>query len=286
MTATTIHIGEVQVSALLDTEADQEGSIADAFPDAPREELLAEKSRYPGVYGANDAWRLFVRAWLIQHSGGLLLVDTGVGETSVQASWLPVPGSLPSALADIGVEPGDIDTVVLTHVHDDHAGGTVTAGGEPRFPNAHYLLQRADRDAIREWAQASEFDRAIEDILIRPLEAAGLMDLVDGDVTLSDAIGLRHVPGHTPGHQVVTVESGGGRLLLSGDTWNHPAQFAHPDWPSGPDADHAASAQGRRAMLEHLRTHPGTIVAPTHFAEPFGRLVDDPDGLATWSPTG
>jgi hypothetical protein len=71
---------------------------------------------------------------------------------------------------------------------------------------------------------------------------------------------------------------------VSADTFNHPAQLSHPDWPSGPDASPVQAAVTRRAVIAEILAHPGTIVAPTHFTESFGQIQTGPDGLAGWVP--
>src|SRR5204862_22529 len=74
----------------------------------------------------------------------------------------------------------------------------------------------------------------------------------DGDHRISELLELHHAPGHTPGHQVLRIASGGSRALLSADTWNHPMQLAHPDWWAGSDDDQEGSTATRRALLEEL----------------------------------
>ena len=274
-----MRIGQVAVTALVDGRQDI-GPIVEEFPDVPAEDLLAMRDRYPGIYGQDAAWRLTVRAWLIRHPGGLLLMDTGVGN----ADWFPAPGRLMEELAGSGVAAADIDTVLISHIHDDHIGGTMIAEDTPAFPNARYMLQAADVDAQRTWAAQSEEDRDIWDRLLHPLLAGGVLDQVDGDSAITDLVRLQHAPGHTPGHQILHVEDAGERLVITADTWNHPGQFAHPDWPSGADADHAAAAATRRALLPILTADPAALLAPTHFAEPFGRVVSGRSGALEWVP--
>jgi glyoxylase-like metal-dependent hydrolase (beta-lactamase superfamily II) len=284
MTIATIAVGHVEVTALLDGLADlSDMPIVAAFPDAPPDALLAQKAAHPGVYGEGDSWRLHVRAWLVRHPARDLLVDTGVGST-LSMSWYPEPGWLHEALAEAGTAADLIDTVVITHVHDDHVGGTVTSDGEPAFRNARHVIQHADLEMMRSATADDEEALAIWQTLLAPLDDADMFEVIDGDVPLADGIWLHHAPGHTPGHQVVRIESEDRRLLISGDTWNHPAQFANPDWSSAPDADPTGAAATRRALLSGLLSHPGTIVAPTHFAEAFGHVVSDPAGLAVWDP--
>lgn len=285
MTIATITIGHVEVTALLDGIS-EDIPILEAFPDAPPDALLAARDRFPGVYGADDTWRLTVRAWLVRHPEGELLMDTGVGSTAAM-SWFPEPGRLHEALAEAGTAAHLVNTVIVSHIHDDHVGGTVTVEGEPAFPNARFVIQRADLDAARTSATAADADEedvAVWDTLLAPLETAGLFDVVEGDHALTGSLRLHHAPGHTPGHQVLRITSKSSRALLSADTWNHPAQLAHPDWSSAPDGAPARAAATRRSMLAGLLSHPGTIVATTHFAEAFGHVVNGRDGLATWEP--
>ncbi len=94
-------------------------------------------------------------------------------------AWLGVPGRLKEELAAVGVLPAEIDTVVLTHVHDDHIGGSMAPDGTAAFPNARYFLQHADRDQQLRWAAEDEEDRAIWETLLAPLEADGRLDLVE-----------------------------------------------------------------------------------------------------------
>nr|WP_258545220.1 MBL fold metallo-hydrolase [Micromonospora provocatoris] len=103
--------------------------------------------------------------------GPVTLVDAGIGPAdSMAASWAPVPGRLPAELAAAGIDPADVRTVVLTHLHTDHVGW---AG--PLFPNADHLIQRAEVDALE------LFHPELPARLLTPLRAAGRLRVVDGD---------------------------------------------------------------------------------------------------------
>lgn len=269
----TLQVGRVEVIALMDAIGDT-GPMTEMFPRSPADGLLAYKDRHPAIYGEDDAWRIHVRTWLLRHPDGLLLLDTGLGK----AEWFPGEGRLQEALAEVGVDPGTIDTVAISHVHDDHLGAAVLPDGTPAFPNARLVIQSADVEALEAWAEESEEDRGIWDGQLRPLMDAGLVDRIDGDHRLSDALHLQHLPGHTPGHQVLHVEDGGTHLIITADTWNHPAQLAHPEWPSGADADDAAAAAARRAFLPVVTSDPSIVIAPTHFDRPFGSVTNDANG--------
>jgi glyoxylase-like metal-dependent hydrolase (beta-lactamase superfamily II) len=88
-------------------------------------------------------------------------------------SWYPAPGKLLGSLAESGTAPGDVDVVVITHVHDDHIGGTVTAQGGPAFPNARYMVNRIDLEWLEAFTRKTDEDRAVWDLLLAPPESRG-----------------------------------------------------------------------------------------------------------------
>jgi glyoxylase-like metal-dependent hydrolase (beta-lactamase superfamily II) len=282
MPQTTRTIGSIDVTAIVDADLELD-PIADAFPDILAEALLADDEVAASVRTANGNWRLRVRAWLLRHPAGSLLVDTGIGgPASPTQAWVPEPGTLIEQLGELGEPAGDIGTVVITHVHDDHIGGLLDGSGEPAFPNARHVVQRADLEWQRALGRESDEEHAIWNLLAA-LETHQMLEVIQGDLAVADGIELHHLPGHTPGHQVVRIDGGGARLTISADTWNHPLQLEHPEWPSGPDDDHAGATEARRALRAELGEHPGTLVAPTHFAEPFVTL-DERNGAPVWLP--
>jgi glyoxylase-like metal-dependent hydrolase (beta-lactamase superfamily II) len=282
MVHATRTVGSIDVTAIVDADLELD-PITESFPDIPPEPLVADDEAAASVRTMSGNWRLRVRAWLIRHSAGPLLADTGLGgPTSPTAAWVPSPGVLVEALRELGVPVSEIPTVVITHVHDDHIGGLLDPSGQPAFPNARHVVQRADLEWQRALGRDNDEQRAIWDLLA-PLESGEMLDVIEGDRTIADGIDLHHLPGHTPGHQIVRIGDGGAHLAISADTWNHPLQLMHPEWPSGPDNDHAGAAEARRTLRTELAAEPGTIVAPTHFAEPFV-TIDERGDAATWLP--
>lgn len=282
MTHATRTVGSIHVTSIVDANFPA-GPIAETFPGVPAEALLADDTDASGVRTDDGQWRIIVRPWLIRHPAGVLLFDTGLGgPASPTQGWASMTGALVDELSTLVIAPGDVGTVALSHVHDDHIGGLLDADGAPAFPNARYVVQRADVEWLRALAPDSDEDRALWE-LVAPLEDARMLDPIEGDGRLADGIELHHLPGHTPGHQILRVVAGAERLTISADTWNHPAQLAHPEWPSGPDDDHAGAARARRELQRELADHPGTIVAPTHLAEPFV-TIGQRDGIPVWRP--
>jgi glyoxylase-like metal-dependent hydrolase (beta-lactamase superfamily II) len=282
----TVWIGGIEVVSLLDGVEDlADPDIIDPIhgPSDPVWEPF--RRRYPAAFAAHGGWRLHVRATLLRAHGRTVLVDTGVGGPTAPAmSWYPAAGRLMDALAESGSSPAEVEVVVVTHVHDDHIGGAVTADGEPAFPNARYVINRVELDWLEGLARRNDEDRAIWDRLLAPLKSAGLLQAIDGDHEVARGIDARHLPGHTPGHQVVQVSDGGASLLLSGDAINHPAQLQRPELATGPDEDAEGALRVRRRLLAEL-VDSDRVLAPSHFAEPFGRVVSDgPAGGVSWVP--
>ncbi|MEU7453899.1 MBL fold metallo-hydrolase [Streptosporangium roseum] len=217
-----------------------------------------------GCHGGSDEWILHFHCYLLRDAAGrTVLVDTGIGpEDSPAASWAPVPGALGSELARVGVRPEEVDAVVITHLHSDHASGAVI-GGVPVFANARHVFQRAEVDAAAEEVLAQ---------VVRPLGER--VQVVDGQADVLPGIRVFHTPGHTPGHQVVQV----GELVLTGDVVLHPTQLADPRVTYLYDSDPELAVATRVELLERVRAARG-MIATAHFAEPFTVLPPrDPGG--------
>jgi glyoxylase-like metal-dependent hydrolase (beta-lactamase superfamily II) len=274
----TLTVGAVQVTAVCDVDADFPDPLGDAFPAVDAAAWAPYRRRYPEVFDGPDRWRLRAWCFVVRAGDRVVLVDTGVGGAGAPgATWIGTPGRLPGELAAAGVEPDEVDVVVLTHLHLDHVGWNLTTDGgspRPRFPRARYLVQRADWEAF---AARPEATRVAFDRCVRPLQDLGVADLVDGDRTLGPELSVLHTPGHTPGSQSLLVRSGAAAVLLWGDVANHPAQVERPDWGPASDALPEVARQTRRRLLDRLEAETMWL-APAHFPEPFGTVTRDPDG--------
>ena len=166
---------------------------------------------------------LAMRAWLVQGDGSTVLIDAGAGgKLGAKAAEIyafdGVPSLVPS-LAAAGVAPEDVDVVIASHLHFDHAGGFTVRDADglvrPQFPRARHIVRRGEWDdalAPHERNRASYLDENYV-----PLEAAGLLELVEADGAVLPGISLRRTGGHTRHHQIVEIVSQGQSAIFAAD---------------------------------------------------------------------
>jgi glyoxylase-like metal-dependent hydrolase (beta-lactamase superfamily II) len=283
----TVRIGDMEITALCDMAPPFLETFAEAFPTIPPERHAEIRARYPTAFDGPDHWVFHDHCFLVRTPSKVILFDTGIGgPTALGAQWFDIVGSLPAELEAAGAAPEDVDVVAISHAHVDHIGWNLELPGDgatdakPRFPNARYALQRGDWEAFA--TIDDEGDREAFEQCLHPLESLGVLGLVDGDERLASGATLRHAPGHTPGHQVLVLDSGDQRAVLSGDLANHPAQTADPSWRSGADMEPDRAAATRAAWFDDIERSE-SMLCTAHYPEPFGRLRRD-DGLRVWSP--
>jgi glyoxylase-like metal-dependent hydrolase (beta-lactamase superfamily II) len=240
----------------------------------------AERTRFPWAFPPGDAtsWAWHVHAFLLHHPDGLVLVDTGIGDLGRPP--YDVTGRIDDELAAHGVATGDVDHVVLTHLHADHSGAACLPDGSPRFPNAMYHVHPDDWSFFEEHRTPEDFTGRFA---MAGVEELGVLELDPSDHDVLPGASLLHAPGHTPGHRVLLVDDGGDTLLLAGDLLHVPPQITDPASPSNHDEDPALAAQHRTRLVQAARAR-GWALGVSHFGRPYGRVeggVDEP----VWVPT-
>jgi glyoxylase-like metal-dependent hydrolase (beta-lactamase superfamily II) len=171
--------------------------------------------------------------FLVRGSGRTVLIDTGFG------------GALFDALRSLRVEPAEVDTILLTHLHGDHTGG-LSREGAALFPNARVYLARQEFAGAQANTRQllAPYGNRVETFEPSALEAAG-PELLPG---------IRGIAafGHTPGHTAYLIESNGERLIVWGDLMHvQGIQFPLPDIAVSYDSDPAAAIASRREILEY-----------------------------------
>ena len=166
--------------------------------------------------------RLGLRPLLVQGEK-TLLIDAGIGgkmdEKSVEIFAIDRSRNLDHSLADAGVSRDDIDIVLASHLHFDHAGGFTARGASgalvPAFPRARYVVRTAEWDDA---AHPHERNRAsyLKDDFV-PLADAGVLDLVAGDDVIMPGVRVVRTGGHARHHQVVVIESQGQTAVFTAD---------------------------------------------------------------------
>ncbi len=277
----SVRIGHVEILALCDGVVDSERPIEQTFPLVPAEAWDLVRRTHPDTISSSGRWRLHVHAFVLRIGGRTLLFDTGFGATDAPAfGWTRTGGRLMDELVAVSVDRHEVDTVLLSHAHDDHVGWVVAATGDPTFPNARSVLHRADWDWIGRGSRPE--NAAVFERCLRPLHERGLLELCEDGYRAGPGLTLRHAPGHTPGHQVLVIDSAGERGILSADTANHPVQLVDPTWYGTSDDDPDLAATTRAALLD-LAEREDLLMATPHFPQPFGRLARR-DGRRGWDP--
>ena len=162
--------------------------------------------------------------WLIKHGSAWLLWDTGVPEATLNdpRGWSTLPKlivyhldkSITDQLAEIGLKPGNIGTVAISHTHGDHIGNIGL------FPNATIVMQKAEYSWIHSPNGPNDNVNQLMALARKLLGKPKKLQLVDGDTDLfgDGSVTLIFTPGHTPGHQSLLVHlKNSGFILLSGD---------------------------------------------------------------------
>jgi len=205
--------------------------------------------------------RSSVNCYLVQGGGRTVLIDTGAG-----GSMGPGVGHLQAALAAAGAAPGDVDTILMTHLHRDHFGGLASDAGTAIFPRAELVIPQAEADYWLNEASAAAPDRRAAAVAgVAPYRAR--LRMLSG-TDAAPGIVAEALPGHTPGHTGYLVGTGGTNVLIWGDIMHVPdIQAQRPDVTVGFDIDPAQAIATRRRVLD-LAAQDRLVVGGMHMHFP------------------
>jgi glyoxylase-like metal-dependent hydrolase (beta-lactamase superfamily II) len=232
---------------------------------------------------------------VINTAGKLVVIDTGNGP-GAYASSKGAMGQFATNLVAAGINPKDVDMVVISHFHGDHVDGLLDANGQPAFPNAEVLVPAVE---WKFWMDDGEMSRAPAGRMqglfkdnrrvfdeglkkkVTPYEWG--KEIVHGLMPIETA-------GHTPGHTSYVLSSGSDKVYIQSDVTNAPSLFVtNPGWHVNFDQDGAMAEKTRRKVLDMVVAEKLKIQG---FHYPFPSLGHiEKDGAhyrlvpAPWAPT-
>lgn len=239
-------LGDMEVTALYDGYIDLDAKILTGIAASDVQGLIARMflESTPGVQTA-------VNAFLIHTGTHLVLVDAGAA-----GAFGPTLGGIAANIRSAGYDPAQVDAVLLTHLHGDHAAGLLTPDGKALFPNADVRVAKAEADfwldeavAAKAPAEVQIFFKVARDA-VAPYVAAGRLKPFGAGEELVPGITAVAAFGHTPGHTAFRILSGGKSLLAWGDVvHNHAVQFARPEAAVEFDIDKTQAVATRQAIF-------------------------------------
>jgi glyoxylase-like metal-dependent hydrolase (beta-lactamase superfamily II) len=215
--------------------------------------------------------RFLFNQYLVEDGERRILIDAGAAGSIGQT------GQLPQALAALGLKPGQIDAVIVTHMHQDHMGGLVL-GGKNQYPEAELYIDRRDvthwtdpakRNGAPDFLQTS-FRMAEEVVRLYPR-----LQAIDGEREIAPGVSIVDLTGHTPGHIGVRIEDGGKSLIMVSDMIFPVVHPAATDVFFLFEQDRNAAKAMRDRFFPRAASE-GALIAATHMPFPgLGRVVSD-----------
>jgi glyoxylase-like metal-dependent hydrolase (beta-lactamase superfamily II) len=228
-----------------------------------------------------DGFILSINAFLIHSGDRVALVETGSGE------YLgPEAGKLLANIKTAGINPGDIDTILLTHMHPDHSAGlTDMKTGQANYENAELVVhENESKHWFDDAAMARGTEREKKLMFQQAREQCApyrdrMRTFVGDDIELFPGVTTLQCHGHTPGHTGFMVQSGKDALLIWGDTVHMPeVQVPRPEVTMTVDVDPPAAEASRRRVFDRAAAD-RLLVTGMHLHFPgFGHVAKDVGG--------
>lgn len=217
-----------------------------------------------------------------------MLIDAGVGDKD-GAKFQEVYGlerthHLDHSLAEAGLAPEDIDIVLATHLHLDHAGGfTVrdrTGKVRPRFPRARYVVRRGEWEDATRPHERSRASYLADNFL--PLAEAGVLELVSDDQTIMPGVRVTRTGGHTAHHQIALIESGGRQAAYVADLIPTSAHLP-PAWIMGFDLFPMETLAAKKVFVQEAESR-RTLIFFAHDPAVAAGVLTNVDGKTRLEP--
>jgi len=239
-------VGDIEVTALYDGYITLDNKLLKGVSAKDLQSLLArmflETSK--GVQTA-------VNGYLVNTGRNLILVDTGAAKC-----FGPTMGNIGANLHAAGYAPEQVDTVLLTHLHGDHACGLDSADGKAAYPNATVYVSKQEagfwlnKDAQAKAPEGMQPFFKIAQDAVAPYAQAGKLKEFESGAEILPGVKSVAEPGHTPGHAGYLFSSEGQQLLVWGDVvHSHAVQFMHPEVSIEFDVDSKQAIATRKSLL-------------------------------------
>ena len=197
-----------------------------------------------------------INPFLIEAAGERILVDTGLGGEA---------DAVVAALAESDLQPTDIDTVFITHLHPDHFNGLIKADGTLTYPKATVKIAEKEwngwltDEALEKVSNSDEHLATGLKAKVLPVKDLTSVEMLQFGDALAEGVTLFDAVGHTPGHTGLMIEAEGEKLFCVVDAAHQTVQMRHPEWSIVFDTDPDATPGTRdrlfsRAADEELMT--------------------------------
>jgi glyoxylase-like metal-dependent hydrolase (beta-lactamase superfamily II) len=217
---------------------------------------------------------------VVRMNGRVIVCETGIGnklsEKRAQQVALREPESLLHHMNRLGIRPDEVDAVVTTHLHWDHAGGLTRRNAEGEveltFKRARHFVQRSEWDYALQPDVRSKASYITDDFT--PLaDGNDLVEFLDGDAEVLPGVHLRHVGGHTPGSQVLVLQSGELACAVTGDLVCQTPHLRVP-WNMAADLDPIRVFQEKARLFEEAEKHRWLLILSHDADQPAGYLEE------------
>ncbi len=217
---------------------------------------------------------------IARKNGRVIICETGIGSKLSEKRALQValrePEGMLHALLRLGIRPEEVDAVVTTHLHWDHAGGLTRRDEygelELTFKNARHFIQRSEWDFALQPDVRSKPSYITDDFT--PLaDGNDLVEFLDGDAEVLPGVQIRHVGGHTPGSQVLILRSGELACAVTGDLVCQTPHLRVP-WNMAADIEPLRVFEQKARLLDEAEKHRWLVVLSHETDQPAGYLED------------
>jgi glyoxylase-like metal-dependent hydrolase (beta-lactamase superfamily II) len=269
-------VGDIEVNVI--TDGVVRAKLADNFVTNVKPEEV--KDALAAAHYDREIFNNTFTPIVLNTGGKLVLIDTGVGEAGFNGTK-GTAGQFTNNLNASGLNPGMIDTVIISHYHGDHMNGLLKADGSIAYPNAEILVP-APEHAF--WTNDAEMAKApkgrMEELFKNNRRVFGTAEVTkrlrtyEHGKEVVPGVTAVSTPGHTPGHTSFVVASGNNKVFVQSDVTHVPYLFVrHPNWHAAYDQDGAMAETTRRKVYDMLVADK-TMVQGFHYPFPAHAYIE------------